>query len=91
MGQFDALERNSVESEQSAWARHPEIPVVRLRQGDGAAQRRALARAPGGVAQLLDGQIGIEGGGAATPEQHSDREPAPLLSTATTAAGNSLH
>lgn len=80
MGQFDALEHNSVESKQSARARHPEIPVARLREGDGAAQRRALARAPGRVMQLLDPPIRTERAGAAAPKQRSGREPAPFLS-----------
>jgi hypothetical protein len=79
VGQFDALERNSVESKQPARARDPQIAVVRLREGDDAAQRRALTRAPGSVVQLLDGQIRTERGGAAAPEQRGGREP-PFLS-----------
>jgi hypothetical protein len=68
VGQFDALEGNPVESKQPARARDPEIAVVGLREGDGATLRRALARAPGRVAQFLDSQIRIERGGAAAPE-----------------------
>jgi len=56
VGQFDALEGNAVESKQRAQARGPQIPVARLRDGDGAAQRRALARAPGRVVQLPDSE-----------------------------------
>jgi hypothetical protein len=78
--QVDALECNSVESKQSARACHPEIAVVRLRERNRAAQWRALTGAPRCVVQLLDGQIRTERGGAAGPEQRSDREPAPLLS-----------
>ncbi len=75
MRRFDALKRNSVESKQPARARHPEIAVARLRERNGAAQRRTLARAPSRVVQFLDGQIRTERDDAAAPEQRSDREP----------------
>ena len=68
MGQFDTLERNSVESKQSTRARDPQIAIARLRESDGATQRRALTRAPGRVVQLLDGETRTERGGAAAPE-----------------------
>ena len=70
VGQLDTLEPDSVESKQSARARHPQIAVVRLCECDDAAQRCALARAPGHVwCSSLMARSGLSA--AAQPHQSS--------------------
>ena len=75
MGQFDTLERNAVESKQPARARDPQIPVMRLRESERAAQGCPLTRAPGRVVQLLDGQIRTERASTVARDQCNEREP----------------